>query len=73
MMTTFPPKRVRITAQGHYHGQEAEVLMMYYDHLHTGDSPDIYFIRLADGRQLRVLESLVEVLDEAAEASNAIP
>jgi hypothetical protein len=51
---------------GPYAGMTGTLLMTYYDYQHTGRSPDVLFVRLADGREVRVLST--EAAQEEAHA-----
>jgi hypothetical protein len=57
------PSQVTITQPGHrYHGQVGQVEMVYYDYKHTGDSPDLYYLVMPDGKAIRVLSTGVEAI-----------
>lgn len=43
-----------------FFGREGTLDMVYYDVEHTGDSPDLLFLELDDGRTIRVLSTQVE-------------
>lgn len=55
--------RVRITVPGQFYGLEGTVTMVYYDHKHTGDSPDRIYFKLDDGRELSTLRPNLEPVE----------
>lgn len=55
-------QQVRIGDGSDLAGQVGRVVMIYYDWQHTGSSPDMLYIQLADGRQVRRLSTEVESL-----------
>jgi hypothetical protein len=49
---------VTIQKDGHsYNGQVGKVTMIYYDHQHTGGSPDLLYVEMPDGKTIRVLST----------------
>lgn len=43
-----------------YFGQEVEGHRWYYDHLHTGDSPDLFVIQTSDGEK-QILSTGIDI------------
>lgn len=55
------PSQVTIAQPDHrYHGQVGRVEMIYYDIKQTGDSPDLYYLVMPDGKAIRVLSTAIE-------------
>lgn len=53
--------RVKITdPTSKYAGQLGTVTLTYYDHKHTGDSPDLLYINLDNGPTIKKLSTEVE-------------
>lgn len=55
-------RKVRIIdKKSEYFGLELEGSRFYYDHLHTGDSADIFVIKTPSGKEEQILSTSVDV------------